>query len=137
MRDRGCGTLIIHGFLNTPSFSDSPASFSFPMGFATVFSLSVSLLSTSPGFQLCTGTTFAAAIALPPVATPAKQETLAAVFTINLQQKFDNHLSRIANPSKTCFTGGVVVSVFYVLKLFAESHRGWFEVMIRAFPVFS
>jgi len=85
MEDRGCGTLIIHGFLNTSSFSDSPASFGFPVGFTAVFSLPVSLLSTSPRFQLCYKTTLATAIALPSVATPAKQKTLVAVFTINVQ----------------------------------------------------
>jgi hypothetical protein len=85
MADRGCGTLISHGFLNTSNFSDSPASFRFPMGFAAIFSLPVSLLRTSPGFQLCYQTTFTTAIALSSVTRPAKQKTLAAVFTINVQ----------------------------------------------------
>jgi len=85
MGNRGCGTLIIHGFLNTLRFSDSPASFRFPVCFTTFFSLSVSLLSTSPGFQLCYKTTFATAITLPSVATPAKQKILVAVVTINVQ----------------------------------------------------
>lgn len=80
-----CGTLIIHGFLNTSSFSNSPASFRFPVGFTAVLSLPVLLLSMSLGFSLCYKPAFTTTIALPPVATPAKQKILVTVFTINVQ----------------------------------------------------
>ncbi len=104
-RGEWCGRYIIHGFLNISTYSDSPAFFGFTVGFATFFRLSVSPLGPPPSFPLCNKTASTTAISLPPVATPTKQKALLTVFTLYLQQTFDNHLSRIANSSKTCFSG--------------------------------